>query len=76
MRVGYYFCWNAWLDQGIGMNTVARVTIQRNPKREAVADVVEGVFVGELFCFHLLSVCECGINSFIMELHSSSPQKG
>jgi hypothetical protein len=39
------------------MNTVARVTIQCNPEREAVADVFEGVFVGELFCFHLFCAC-------------------
>jgi hypothetical protein len=35
------------LDGRIRMKTVARVTIQRNLEREAVADVFEGAFVGE-----------------------------
>jgi hypothetical protein len=33
------------------MNMVARVKIQSNPEREAVADDFESVFVGEYFGF-------------------------
>ena len=42
------------MDQGIRMNMVAGVAIQRNSEREAVADVFEGVFVGELFLFSFI----------------------
>ncbi len=37
------------------MNTVDRITILSNPEREAVADVFEGVFVGDF----LFSVVLC-----------------
>ena len=47
----FTFVGDASLDEWIRMNMVARVTIQCNPEREAVADVFEGVFVVELFLF-------------------------
>lgn len=37
------FVGDAWLDQGIRMNTVAKITIQYNPERNAGAHVFEGV---------------------------------
>ena len=45
----FTFVGDAWLAGWIRINTVARVTIQCNPEREAGADVFEGVSVVESF---------------------------
>ena len=45
---------NTWLGGGIRMNTVARVTMQCNTEREAVADAFDGIFLGELFLFSIV----------------------
>ncbi len=54
----FYFVEDEWLDGGIRMITVARVTIQCNPEREAGAAVFDGVFIGELYCSHFFCACE------------------